>query len=350
MSVLHTPKQLLLKLVVWLRAQPENVQNCSQNHGSHRDKTLCELLPPLLTDHLRPDLVQDLADHRVESKGKPNIGSHLDAPRQRSCEEDRDTFIPEHLHRAIQRSLVKFLGLLALHARFHAILRLSQEDRTNACHGPGDAIVDRVFFLGLVAKTDHREELKLQRHPHGLVARLLQDGGQSAAVEAKGALTLQNLHDRISGALVVAGAAAHVVIDSCLDGLHRRHSTNGLHHSCTEAANRVSDDRDLAFVISEQVGDVGVGTPAEHLLESSTEDPDTSPFVEPSEAMVLNRLLEAFYHVGVLRVALRLQLHLRLAILKWIRHDNHGTARHESLHHALCGVLFLHECHCDQSR
>eukprot|EP00425_Heterocapsa_triquetra_P001538 CAMPEP_0195055136 /NCGR_PEP_ID=MMETSP0448-20130528/3859_1 /TAXON_ID=66468 /ORGANISM="Heterocapsa triquestra, Strain CCMP 448" /LENGTH=334 /DNA_ID=CAMNT_0040084737 /DNA_START=133 /DNA_END=1137 /DNA_ORIENTATION=- len=294
---------------------------------------------------LWPHLVQKLANHGIDCEGQANVRGHLDAAGDGAGKERGDAFILEHLHCAVQGALVELLGLLALHLRLHAILWLRQEDRADACHGPRDAVVDWAGLFGLVAHADDGEALQLQRHPHGLVARLLRDGRQGAAVQAGWTLALEDLHDCVTGATVVPGAATHVIVDARLYGLDRSDRADSFENAGSQSAQSVPNDANLALLIPEECGDVRVRAPPAHLLGPCPEDADAGSLVQPCEAVLVDGLLEDVGHAGVLRVGLGLELDLRLGKLQGERRNDHGATRGEALDDALERMLLLDESH-----
>ena len=138
---------------------------------------------------------------------------------KRSSKERRRTLLQQHLLRAVQGSLVHLLRCLALHARFDAILRLSEEDGDDARTEPCGTIEQGILLPLLHTHDEDLHDEDLGRHPHRLVRALLQDGRQSTSVESQWALALQDLHDGITRPLVLARVLALVIRDACFHRL-----------------------------------------------------------------------------------------------------------------------------------
>mmetsp|Transcript_99610 Transcript_99610/g.253191 ORF Transcript_99610/g.253191 Transcript_99610/m.253191 type:complete len:337 (+) Transcript_99610:129-1139(+) len=297
------------------------------------------------------DRVQELADHWEEGEADAAGQSDLHHARDGSREKGRRALVLHHLLGTIDSALVELLRGLTLHARFHAILRLCQEDRAASCQKTRCAVVEGVLLLSVVSHGDHREDLHLQGHAHCLVRPLLQNRGECTAVQAHGAFVLQYLHDGIGRAFVIARAAALVICDSSLDGLHRCDGADSLANASTQSAQHVHRGCQLPrLLVTRKVDQVRVGSPTEHLLETCANDAYSCSSVQALDAVLLNGLRGAIHDALVLRIGLGLELQLRLHVLRGIRQGGLCASCQETLDHGLRpGVLLRDESHCLES-
>mmetsp|Transcript_69152 Transcript_69152/g.144417 ORF Transcript_69152/g.144417 Transcript_69152/m.144417 type:complete len:344 (-) Transcript_69152:19-1050(-) len=294
------------------------------------------------------DLVQQLADHREEREADARSHADLNHSGDGAGEEGGGALVLQHLHGAVHGALVHLLGGLALHSGLDAVLRLSEDHGTAAGEETSTTVVDGVLLLRLVAEGDEGEDLHLEGHSHGLVGALLQDGGEGTSVQAQGTLGLQDLHDGIARALVLAGVSSLVISDSSLHSLDRGHCADSLADAGAHAADHVHGRAQLAglLVTADHVHQVRVGSPSEHLLEAGTDDTDAGTTVETLQAVLLPGLGEAVNHAAVLGVRLGLQLELRLDVLRGVGQEGLGSSGQETLHHGLhAGVILGDESH-----
>mmetsp|Transcript_13557 Transcript_13557/g.44020 ORF Transcript_13557/g.44020 Transcript_13557/m.44020 type:complete len:246 (+) Transcript_13557:101-838(+) len=190
-----------------------------------------------------------LAEQREDEEGDTDVEGHTDHARPGAGIEEHWALVLHDLHRAVHGALVELFRLLALHSCLDRVLGHGRQHRHATSDSTSQAIVDGVGHLLLVVAAGQLHEVELCGEADRLIGGLLGDGGHHAAVQARRALVLEDLHEGVQGASIVFGAPAHVVRHTGLQSLDRGHSEDRLREATARACEAAVDHGEIALVV-----------------------------------------------------------------------------------------------------